>query len=87
MQIADHRLVRRADGHYRIIPANKVLLTDRVLPNELQPCRVKVHDNGTYEFQLTDKPTNFWIYDRGDPKANEQALCEAMPAQYVSFKP
>jgi len=87
MQVTDRRLVRRADGHFRIVPASEVQPSDSVLPNELRPCRVKVYDNGAYEFEMTDGPTNFWIYDRGDPVANEQALCEALPALYLSFKP
>ena len=42
MQIANRRLVRRADGSFRMIPAREVLPSDRVLPNELRPCRVEV---------------------------------------------
>ncbi|MCE5268928.1 MAG: hypothetical protein LLG00_13705 [Planctomycetaceae bacterium] len=87
MQVADRRLVRRVDGRRRIIPAEEVLPTDRVLPNDLRPCRVTVHDTGDYEFELTEGTTNFWIYDRGDPKANEAALREALPNLYESFRP
>jgi pyrimidine-specific ribonucleoside hydrolase len=87
MQIADRRLVQRADKHFRIIPAGEVLASDRVLPNDLRPCQVKVLDNGAYEFQLTSATTNRWIYDRGDPQANEVALCEALPRLYLDFKP
>lgn len=87
LQIADRRLVRRAAGHYRIIAAHEVLPTDTVLPNELRPCRVQVRDNGRFSFELTDQPTNFWMYDRGDPRENEKALREALPALYLSFRP
>lgn len=86
MQVANRRLVRRADGRFRIVPAGDVLPTDHVLPNELRPCRVKVHDSGDFEFTLTESPTNFWIYDRGDSMANEQALREALPSLYVEFR-
>jgi hypothetical protein len=60
---------------------------DTVLPNELRPCRVEVKENGHYRFTPTTEPTNFLIYDRGDPKQNEAALREALPAWYVSIKP
>jgi hypothetical protein len=80
-------LIKRADGHYRIVPAGEVSATDQVLPNELRPCKVQVQDNGRFTFELTKKKTNFWMYDRGDPKLNEIALCEAWPAWYIAFKP
>jgi hypothetical protein len=87
MQVANRKLIKRADGHYRIVPAGEVSATDQVLPNELRPCKVQVQDNGRFTFELTKKKTNFWMYDRGDPKLNEIALCEAWPAWYIAFKP
>jgi hypothetical protein len=87
MQVANRRLVQRTDGSYRIVPASDVRADDKVLPNELRPCRVDVRDNGGFTFELTDAPTNFWIYDRGDPATNERALREALPALYREFKP
>lgn len=81
------RLLRRANGSHRIVPAAEVLSTDKVLPNELRPCIVQVRDNGGFSFTLTDRPTNFLIYDRGDPKENERALQEALSALYLSFRP
>src|SRR5690606_18747866 len=80
------RLVRREDGSYRIVHQTKLALGDMVLPNELVPCTVQVHDDGRYSFQLTDGPSNFWIYDRRDPFENEAALREALPALYRSFR-
>ncbi len=87
LQITGRKLVRRADGHFRMLPANQVLPTDTVLPNDLRPCRLAVRDNGIFTFELTEGPTNFSIYDRGDPRKNEQALREALPALYLSFHP
>ena len=48
--------MKRADGTCRIIPAAEVVATDKVLPNELRPCTVTVHDNGIYEFRETTQP-------------------------------
>jgi hypothetical protein len=87
MEIAGRRLVRRADGHFRIIPAGEVKPGDTVLPNDLRPVRVKVRDDGQFTWEPTDGPTNFWMYDRGDPRRNEEAMREAMPALYESFRP
>ncbi|MGA2621001.1 MAG: hypothetical protein ABSF26_25540 [Thermoguttaceae bacterium] len=87
LQVTGRKLVRRTDGRFRIIPASEVLATDTVLPNDLRPCRVAVRDNGAFTFDLTEQPTNFSIYDRGDPVTNEQALREALPVLYLSFRP
>lgn len=87
INVASRRLVRRMDGHYRIVPRAEVQPTDVVLPNELRPCLVRVQDDGQYSFTLTKSPSNFWIYDRGDAKQNEQALREAMPWLFRTYAP
>jgi hypothetical protein len=81
------RLVRRADGAHRIIPPAELLPSDVELTNELRPCHVEVRDNGIYSFKETSGTTNRWIYYRGDPRENELALREALPALYLSFRP
>ena len=87
LAVAKRKLVRRADGSHRIVTAAEVRSDDTVLPNELRPCRVDVKASGAFSFALTAEPSNFLIYDRGDPKQNEAALREALPAWYVSIKP
>jgi pyrimidine-specific ribonucleoside hydrolase len=84
--VTGRKLVERADGTHRIIPASQVLATDQVLPNETRSCTVSVRDDGVYEFRETTGPSNFSVYYRGDPRANEAALCEALPALYLSFQ-
>jgi hypothetical protein len=84
--LSGRKLVKRADGTCRIIPAAEVVATDKVLPNELRPCTVTVQDNGIYEFRETTEPSNFSVYFRGDPRENEAALREALPALYLSFQ-
>lgn len=87
LAVADRKLVRRADGTHRIIPAAQVHPDDTVLPNDLRPCRVRVQANGEFGWELTANPTNFLIYDRGDPKQNEAAFREALPVWYGEFGP
>jgi len=84
--VSGRKLVKRADSTHRIIPADQVVSTDKVFPNELRPCTVTVRDDGVYECSETTKLTNFMIYYRGDPRENEAALREALPALYMSFK-
>lgn len=87
LAVANRKLVRRADGSCRIVPAAEVRPDDTVLPNELRSCRVEVKASGEFSFALTSEPTNFSIYSRGDPRENEASLREALPAWYLSFQP
>jgi hypothetical protein len=87
LNVSGRKLVKRADGRYRIVALGEVQPGDTVLPNELRPCRVRVQDNGRFTFELTRERSHFLIYDRGDPKENEKALCEALPAWYISLRP
>jgi hypothetical protein len=84
--MTDRVLVQRADGSYRILRRSELESTDRVLPNELRPCVLDVQENGLFTYRYTDQPSNIRIYYRGDPKENEKALNEALPALYLDFK-
>ena len=84
--VSGRKLVKRADGTHRIIPPALVQPTDKVLPNELHPCTVTVRDDGIYEYRETSEPSKVSVYYRGDPRENEAALREALPALYLSFK-
>ena len=83
--ISGRKLVKHANGQYRIVPPTEVRTDDTVLPNEMRPCTIKATDDGRFDFKFTDKPTNFAIYDRVDPQENQIALREALPALYQSF--
>ena len=45
-----------------------------------------MREDGIYEFRKTAGPSNFSIHYRGDPRENEAALREALPALYLSFR-
>lgn len=87
LNVANRRLVRRAHGAYRIVPASQVRLDDLVLPNELRPCSFNVQDDGSFSFCLGKSGVPHFIYDRGDPLANEAAFRQALPEWYVSIRP
>lgn len=86
IQASGRRLVQRAGLGYRILPASEVQPGDRVLPNELKPCRIEVRDNGSFTWGWSTRPSNFHMYDRGDFEENARALREALPALYESFR-
>ncbi|MGI6351027.1 MAG: hypothetical protein ACOX6M_04930 [Armatimonadota bacterium] len=56
-----------------------------LLPNELLPCEWEIDDRAWLRWQPVAGETRRWMYDRGDPMANEAALREALPALYRSF--
>ncbi len=84
-QVANRRIVRRADRTCSIIPADKVLPSDQIFPNELRSCHMHVHASGQFQAELTDHTTGSWLYDRADPKENEAVLREALPSLYESY--
>ena len=84
--VSNRRIVRRGDGSCRLVPRDEVRPSDRVLRNDLRPCRVDVRDTGLFRFEWTDAPTRRVLYDRGDPFENQRALREALPALYQGFR-
>jgi len=86
-QVSRRLLVRRPDGHYRMVPSHEVTSLDQILPNDLIPCKVNVRDDGIFTWEKTDTPTNFLMYYRGDPLLNQIAFREALPALYESIRP
>jgi len=84
--MTDRVLVQRSDGSYRILRRNEIDPADRILPNELRPCVLEVQENGLFTYRYSDQPSNIRIYYRGDPKENEKALNDALPALYLEFK-
>jgi hypothetical protein len=87
INIADRKLGETLAGNYFIKASKKVLATDKVLPNNLNPCKIKVEKRGLFSFSETKGKSNFSIFYRGDIKGNEKALRTALPNLYLSFKP
>lgn len=86
MQVADRVLVRRPDGCHAIIPATEVSAGHTVIRSEQVPCTVRSTPNGRYEFELGgDGRTTVFVRD--DPVEYEQAMIDALPALYQSFRP
>jgi hypothetical protein len=86
LNVANLQLVQRAGGHYRIVPTKSVMREDKVLPNELLPASWEVRSDGRVRFALVSGVSHLRIYTRPDPAANEQALREALPELYKSFR-
>jgi len=55
--------------------ADDVKPGDIILKNDQTPCRIKVRDDGRFDFELTTGKTGVTIYDRGDDlEENERAM-------------
>ncbi|MHB1157430.1 MAG: nucleoside hydrolase [Phycisphaerales bacterium] len=88
LEASGRKLVRRADRTHRIVAADEIAAGDVVLPNEQRPCRLNVHDDGRFDFELIDGESEVTIYDRGeDLEAHAAAMGEALKALYESFVP
>lgn len=85
MHVAKRKLVRLAEGGYRIVPEKDVQAGDTVISSELLPCTLDVRDDGQFTFALTEKPTPFSIFFRKDPEEHQRALIEALPRLYESY--
>lgn len=86
LNVAGRKLVVRSDGTHRIVAGSELQSGDHVLPNDLMPCEVDVRPNGDYSLRAASRKTTKWMYYRRDPKANESALREALPAWYTSIR-
>jgi len=88
MEMTDRKLVERADGGYQIILNGEVSPTDKIFETEVLPCKLNVHDRGTFEFTLCEKTeTNKFLYKIKNPLGQEKALNEALGELYISYKP
>ncbi len=86
LKISSRILICREDGTFRIIRENEKMLGDRILVNDLLPCKINIDDNGLFNYSITDEETNFRIYHRDNAKENEQAMREAFVEVYQSFR-
>jgi hypothetical protein len=87
LEVSGRKLVRGADGRHRIARPAELRPGDEVLRGALRASEIRMVPDGRYAFELTSRPSNRAIYDRGEPWVNEQALREAFPDWYASFQP
>lgn len=85
VNISQRELVRKKDGHYSIIPKRDIEEGDKIIPNDLVPCKIVTREDGRFSFSYTKERSNFKIYDRGDFNENEQAFIKSLPLLYLSF--
>lgn len=85
-QVAGLTLVREETGDYRLKRSEEITAGDRIVIEEMRPCRINVESSGAFEFAYTDQPTNFRIYYREDAREYEYGMRQALPKLYLSFQ-
>ena len=85
LNVAKRKVVYR-DTAWQIVRQADVRPGERTLKNDLRPCTLRVRGDGRIAYALTDAQTNFSIFERGDPHEYEQALREALPAWWKTFR-
>lgn len=84
--IVSGRKVVYREGAWRIVPGAQVRDGDRILKNNLRFCTLSVREDGRIAYRLTEEKTNTLIFERGDPHEYEQALRQALPEWWKSFR-
>lgn len=85
-QIADLALARRPGQEWRLVSRPELTPEHEVFEERMLPVTLDVRDDGCFSFEYSDKETGIAIYRRSDPELHQQALREALPALYMSFK-
>ena len=85
-QIADLALARRPGQEWRLVSRKDLTPEHEVFEEGMLPVTLDVRDDGCFSFEYSDKETGIAIYHRSDPELHQQALREALPALYMSFK-
>lgn len=89
LKATGREVVCTPEGEYRLVRKGETKQGDRLIKNELRPCRLdEIRDDGRFQFSYTGKPSgNKEIYYRPDPNENEKALQAVIPELYISISP
>lgn len=86
--VAGRRLAPGPDGAYRLEPgAPPNAGAPDPAEDRLVPCTVNVRPDGQFAATPTVRRTNFRVYERPNPQANQRALRQALPSLYTAFRP
>ncbi|MBK5720654.1 hypothetical protein JGH11_07195 [Dysgonomonas sp. Marseille-P4677] len=82
------QVVKTVEGEYLIRQHNEILPSDKIIVNSLRPCKLtEVRNDGRFQFEYTDKTSNFSIYYRDNPDENDRAMNVVVPQLFKSYHP
>jgi len=85
LNVSGRKVVYRENA-WRIVSGEQVRDGEQVLKNDLRPCVLGVREDGRISYTFTQDKTNFLIFERGDAHEYEQALRQALPEWWKSFR-
>ena len=82
-------VIKTSEGKYQLVKDNDEISGEyRIIDNELRPCVLtEIRDDGRFQFEYTDQPTNKEIYFRSNLDENEISLQIIIPVLYKSLQP
>lgn len=86
LEVTRRLLVQRADGSYHIILPAERKASDRLVSRSFIPVKFKPFPDGNFEIDRTSTDTPHRIFYRPNPEEHQQALRQALPDLYKSFK-
>jgi len=87
LNVTRQKLATGTNGEFSLVPVSHDEAGIRTIRNSLVPCEVKVRNDGRFSFQITDKHTNFSIFQRDDPAEYETASRQAFASLWTSIQP
>ncbi len=86
LEVTKRILVQRADGSYQIILPTERKASDRLVSGNFIPIKFKPFPDGNFEIDQTSDDTPHRIFYRPNPEEHQQALRQALPQLYKSFR-
>ncbi len=86
MIVSKRKLLQSTAGDWVLATEAKGSKEDNLVSGELRNCKLIVHDDGRFDFELVNTRSNFSIYYRRNPALQEKALQKALPALYHDLK-
>ncbi len=86
LEVTKRLLVQRANGNYQIILPTERKASDRLVSGNFIPIKFKPFPDGNFEIDRTSGDTPHRIFYRPNPEEHQQALRQALPYLYKSFR-
>ena len=86
LNVTGNKLVRDAGNRATLVPKTESSAKGMEIENSIVPCVVNVSDDGRFTFRVTDRESNFSIFQRSDPAEYEAASREAFTSVLLSFR-
>lgn len=85
LEVLDYDIVKNTNG-YALKKRSAIKKEDKIAESGLRDCILtEIRNDGRFQFEYKNSPSNIKIYFRSDVEENEKALNEIIPALYKSY--